>query len=140
MRIYQEFGMHPDKMSCPNNVYNLWEPFAYSLKTEEYEPDIEGLDKILHLVKVLANYDDFSEKFLLDWMAQMFQYPEVKPGAMPVLQSKPGAGKSSLIDILKKLLGESKVWECVNPQRDMFGTHNGNMRHDPSFRMAAWAR
>ena len=33
-----------------------------------------------------------------------------------------------MIDILKKLLGESKVWECVNPLRDMFGTHNGNMR------------
>ena len=127
MRIYKEFGLHPDN-SCPESVYNLWEPFAYSLKTGDYEPDTEGLDKILHLVKVLANYDDLSKKFLLDWMAQMFQYPGIKPGAMPVLQSKPGAGKSSLIDILKKLLGESKVWECVNPQRDMFGTHNGNMR------------
>ena len=128
MRIYQEFGLYPDDDLCPKDVYNLWEPFDYSLKKSHYEPDYQGLDQILHLVKVLANYDDFSNKFLLDWMAQMFQYPEIKPGAMPVLQSKPGAGKSSVMDILKKLLGENKVWECVNPQRDMFGAHNGRMR------------
>jgi len=127
MRTYLKFGMHPDNL-CPKGVYNLWEPFAYSLKTDEYEPDNQGLSKILHLVKVLANYDDFSENFLLDWMAQMFQYPEIKPGAMPVIQSKPGAGKNSLIDILTRILGKSKVWECVDPQRQIFGTHNGKMR------------
>ena len=127
MRTYLKFGMHPDNL-CPEDVYNLWEPFVYSLKTVEYEPDTQGLSKILHLVKVLANYDDFSEKFLLDWMAQMLQYPEIKPGAMPVIQSKPGAGKNSLIDILTRILGKNKVWECVDPQRDIFGSHNGKMR------------
>ena len=30
MRVYEKFGMYPDN-SCPKNVYNLWEPFAYSL-------------------------------------------------------------------------------------------------------------
>ena len=58
MRIYQEFGLYPDKMSCPNDVKNLWEPFAYSLKTGDYEPDTQGLSKILHLVKVLADNDE----------------------------------------------------------------------------------
>ena len=62
MRIYKEFGLYPDN-SCPESVYNLWEPFAYSLKTGDYEPDTEGLNKILHLVKVLANYDDLSENY-----------------------------------------------------------------------------
>ena len=58
----------------------------------------------------------------------MLQYPEIKPGAMPVIQSKPGAGKNSLIDILTRILGKNKVWECVDPQRDIFGSHNGKMR------------
>ena len=97
MRIYQEFGLYPDN-SCPNDVFNLWEPFAYSLKTGDYEPDTQGLSKILHLVRVLADNDENLEKFLLDWMAQMVQYPHIK-SLMPVIQSEQGAGKTTLIDM-----------------------------------------
>ena len=46
----------------------------------------------------------------------------------PVPARSVGRKSLTLVDILKKLLGESKVWECVNPLRDMFGTHNGSMR------------
>ena len=84
MRIYQKFGLHPDNC-CPEDVYNLWEPFAYSLKTGDYKCDTEGLSKILHLVRVLADNDENSEKFLLDWMAQMVQYPHIK-SLMPVIR------------------------------------------------------
>ena len=27
MRVYRKFGLSPDN-SCPEDVYNLWEPFA----------------------------------------------------------------------------------------------------------------
>ena len=127
MRIYQEFGLYPDKMSCPNDVFNLWEPFAYSLKTGDYEPDTQGLSKILHLVRVLADNDENLEKFLLDWMAQMVQYPHIK-SLMPVIRSDQGAGKNTLIEILKEILGPSKVWDCTDPLRDIFGCFNDKMR------------
>ena len=134
MRIYLKFEMHPDKLpssfknySCPQDVYNLWEPFAYSLKTGDYTRDQEGLSKILHLVRVLANNDDAVEKFLLDWMAQMVQYPQTK-SVMPVIKSEVGAGKGSLIKILSVILGKDKVWDCTDPLRDIFGTFNDKMR------------
>ena len=134
MRIYLKFEMHPDKLpssfknySCPQDVYNLWEPFAYSLKTGDYTRDQEGLSKILHLVRVLANNDDAVEKFLLDWMAQMVQYPQTK-SVMPVIKSEVGAGKGSVIKILSVLLGKNKVWDCTDPLRDIFGTFNDKMR------------
>jgi hypothetical protein len=126
MRIYQKFGLHPDNC-CSETVYNLWEPFAYSLKTGDYKCDTEGLSKILHLVRVLADNDENSEKFLLDWMAQMVQYPHIK-SLMPVIRSEQGAGKNTLIDILKEILGPSKVWDCTDPLRDMFGSFNDKMR------------
>ena len=64
MRLYMKFGLHPSNV-CPSGVYNIWEPFAYSLKTGDYTRDEEGLAQILHLVRVLADNEDESEKFLL---------------------------------------------------------------------------
>ena len=127
MRVYTMFGLHPEEKACPKNTYNLWEPFAYSLKTGDYTPDEEALSKIRHLIMCLANHEEKSETFLLDWMAQMIQYPKTK-SLVPVIQSDQGAGKNTLIDILKELLGKSKVWDCTDPLRDIFGNFNGKMK------------
>jgi hypothetical protein len=127
MRVYTEFDIHPNERKCPPEVYNLWEPFAYSKKTGEYERDEESLNKILHLVKVLANHEEESEKFLLDWMAQIIQYPDIK-SVVPVIQSDEGAGKNTLMDILRELLGPSKVWDCTQPEEHIFGRFNDKMR------------
>ena len=127
MRVYTMFGLHPEEKACPKNTYNLWEPFAYSLKTGDYTPDEEALSKIRHLIMCLANHEEKSETFLLDWMAQMIQYPKTK-SLVPVIQSDQGAGKNTLIDILRELLGKSKVWDCTDPLRDIFGNFNGKMK------------
>lgn len=127
MRVYLKFDIYPNATLCPSTVYNLWEPFEYSTKCGNYTPDTDSLDKILHLVKCLANHEEKSEKFLLDWMAQMIQYPEVK-SLVPVIQSDEGAGKNTLMDILRELLGKDKVWDCTDPFRDIFGNFNDQMR------------
>ena len=125
MRVYLKFDIHPK--ACPAQAYNLWEPFTYATKSGEYTPDTESLTKILHLVKCLANHEDKSEKFLLDWMAQMIQYPETK-SLVPVIQSDEGAGKNTLMDIMRELLGKEKVWDCTDPFRDIFGSFNDQMK------------
>jgi len=125
MRVYIKFDICPTR--CPTDVYNLWEPFTYSKMTGDYESDSEGLNKILHLIKVLANHEEKSEKFLLDWMAQIVQYPHIK-SVVPVIQSDEGAGKNTLMDILKELLGQTKVWDCTSPEEHIFGRFNDKMQ------------
>lgn len=127
MRVYTKFDIYPDEGKCPVDVYNLWKPFTYATKSGEYTPDTESLDKIRHLIKCLANHEEKSEKFLLDWMAQMIQYPETK-SLVPVIQSDEGAGKNTLMDILRELLGKDKVWDCTDPFRDIFGNFNDQMK------------
>ena len=127
MRVYIKFDLHPNESTCPADVYNLWEPFTYSNVSGDYISDSEALGKILHLIKVLANHEEQSEKFLLDWIAQIIQYPHIK-SVVPVIQSDEGAGKNTLIDILKELLGKSKVWDCTSPEEHIFGRFNDKMR------------
>ena len=57
----------------------------------------------------------------------MVQYPHIK-SLMPVIRSEQGAGKNTLIEILKEILGPSKVWDCTDPLRDIFGCFNDKMR------------
>jgi hypothetical protein len=56
----------------------------------------------------------------------MVQYPSVKT-ICPTLISKEGAGKGSLVILMKKMLGLSKVFETTKPGRDVWGNFNSIM-------------
>ena len=43
-------------------------------------------------------------------------------------QSDERAGKNTLMDILRELLGNEKVWDCTDPFRDIFGNFNDQMK------------
>ena len=59
-------------------------------------------------------------------MAQMIQYPATKT-ICPTFISKEGSGKTTLIVLMEKMLGSSKVYETTNPMRDIWGDFNGRM-------------
>jgi putative DNA primase/helicase len=53
----------------------------------------------------------------------MLQSPAVKPGTAVVLKSKQGAGKGTLVEIMRKIMGNAYVGESSNPVQDVFGPH-----------------
>jgi hypothetical protein len=126
IRKYDDVGIYPKGSLCPPNIYNLWRPFAMDLDTP-YSPNSTGVEFILNHIKILCNNDDTVACFVLFWIAQMIQFPEVKSGIMPVFVGKQGTGKSSLVILLTKLLGAVKVLESSDPSRDIWGPFNGLM-------------
>jgi hypothetical protein len=46
---------------------------------------------------------------------------------MPTLISKEGAGKGTLIELLRRMFGAKKVFETTSPSRDVWGSFNGIM-------------
>ena len=46
---------------------------------------------------------------------------------MLVFVSKQGAGKNLLLNMIRKMLGNKKVFESTNPSRDVWGNFNGQM-------------
>ena len=61
------------------------------------------------------------------WIAQMIQYPEIK-SVCPVLISEDGAGKNTILEFLKRMLGEKKVMETTKPQDEVCGHFNSKMQ------------
>lgn len=117
-RAYDKYDFLPPSMICPLDVFNTWDGFPIE------KVDVEAMDceRILDLIRVLSNNDDATYKYVMDWLAQIIQEPGRKSGTMLVFKSKQGAGKGTLLEIFKRMMG-AYVGETSTPQRDVFGTH-----------------
>jgi hypothetical protein len=118
-RCYEDIGVYPTGLPCPKTNFNLWRPFAMELVTE-YEPKPDKCKQILQHIKILCGKDEGVYDYFVKWIAQMIQYPAVK-SICPVLISKQGAGKGSLMKLLSSMLGDRKVMETTTPSRDVWG-------------------
>ncbi|CAN0389370.1 unnamed protein product, partial [Ectocarpus fasciculatus] len=125
MRRYEDVGVYPNAALCPKDHLNIWVPFAFhDMGTGVSKP--EGVEVILNHIKILCGRDEAVYEYFIKWMAQMIQYPEVKT-ICPVLISKQGAGKGTLIRLMEQMLGQRKVMSSSNPARDIWGTFNNQM-------------
>ena len=129
IEYYTRFGTYPGALVCPRGVYDLWTPFAASQlppSVGDLNARAHDLGMILERVGVLTDHDPTAYNFLLDWLAQAVQYPEVK-SVMVVLISKQGAGKGQFIELLKRMMGEAKVLSTEDPAQHVWGKFNGLM-------------
>jgi energy-coupling factor transporter ATP-binding protein EcfA2 len=103
----------------------MWRPFDMEL-VKEYKVKTEGLDAIKNHLLILCGNDKSVYDYFEKWIAQMIQFPAIKT-TCPVLISKEGAGKGTLLQLLTKMLGSTKVFETTQPSRDVWGEFNGLM-------------
>ena len=126
---YDCLDSYPKDNLCPDNVFNLWEKYPMQLIEKSIDEDKcrEALEFFVNHIKVLCNYEDDVIQFVLMWIAQMFQYPENKTMELVFISSE-GAGKGLFLEFLKTIMGSKRVWECTDPQRDIYGSFNDMMR------------
>jgi hypothetical protein len=131
LRSYDRVGIYPDATKCPPNVYNMWEQWSILNYTKKKDACIkyleEGLKYFLNHIKVLVNYDEKLYNFVVRWLRQMFQHTETKTIEL-IFISMEGSGKGLFLQFLKTIMGNKKVFESTNPQRDIFGTFNPLMK------------
>lgn len=120
-RYHTHLDLIPPPLKAPDKVYNLWKGF--DIERSKVAP--KDPSRVFDLIKVLCNHDMNAYEYVVDWIAQMFQFPAVKTGTAICFKSKQGAGKGSLYNILQKMMG-SLCNETADPLQTIFGTH-GNL-------------
>jgi energy-coupling factor transporter ATP-binding protein EcfA2 len=120
-RSYRKVDYIFPPMVCPDDVYNFWNGF----EIEKYSGETKPCDAILNLIEILCNREDETYNYVLDWLANIVQEPGLKPGTAILFKSSQGAGKGTLVTIMRKILGD-KLGETSHPQNDVFGSH-GNV-------------
>ena len=126
------------RISCfapPNEplegVYNTWRPFRIQTLNITIEPQDEeyvkeGVSRWKNHIFILCGRNENEYNWFLKYLGQMLKYPALKTFC-PSLISKEGAGKGTLIKLMRKLMGNSKIFETTNPERDVWGTFNSRM-------------
>lgn len=126
IRSKDDMDVYPNEDECPDNIYNLWKPFEGELLQCEYEENAEALAFFRNHILILCDNDKNIAEYFEKWIAQMIQYPEIKSNC-PILISKEGAGKGTLLKLIKRMIGESKYFETTTPSRDVWGPFNSFM-------------
>lgn len=125
---YEDVGIYPPPLKCPQNIYNLWNDFDGDNLIKEFEEKPEELQQILNHILILCNNEQHIADYFIKWMAQMIQFPAVK-SVCPTFISQEGAGKGTLLQIMRRLLGSKKILETTKPSRDVWGSFNGIMKN-----------
>jgi len=129
IRSKDDMDVYPDETLCPSNIYNLWKPFAGKLllnEQPEFTRNTYAIQFFRNHILTLCDNDVAIAEYFEKWIAQMLQFPAVKSNC-PVLISNQGAGKGTLLTLLKKLIGGHKYFESTNPGRDVWGQFNNFM-------------
>ena len=91
---------------------------------DETEPDADP-DLFMNHLKIICKESVVLE-FLLDWIANMFQYPSSQ-SIMVVIQGEEGSGKSVICDFITKILGHDYCIEINNVEHALFGRFNSQL-------------
>lgn len=103
---------------------NQWGGFAVKPDFEAGTPTDTEMAPLINYIKgiVCRNREDVYE-WVMAWLADVFQDPGEKPGTALVLVGAPGAGKSSLGDIIRAVIGENHAAQ-TNDIESVTAKHN----------------
>ena len=104
--------------------YNLWAGYVAEALPPVSNIEVEGLVELIirHIREVIANDDEGHTKYVIDWMAHMFQKPWEKTMVAIMLYGKEGCGKDILFDFLRhSVMGLYCTYQTSDPDNDIFG-------------------
>lgn len=133
---YEDMKIVPPPLICPENVFNLWTPFyvEYLYSNPNYTWDLNKTlielmgcrDTIIEHLKICCNHDENDFTYLARWIGQMLKFPAIKTTCITLIGEE-GSGKGTIIHLLRKLMGEKKVFETSSPEEYVWGKFNGVM-------------
>jgi len=138
---FNRVGVYPHDTTCPDSVLNLWNGYD----VEKIQPENEVVeqelaspnpatkegsetlvsDLFMNHLKIICKESVVLE-FLLDWLANMFQYPS-NQSIMVVIQGEEGSGKSVICDFVTKILGRDYCIEINSVEHALFGRFNAQL-------------
>lgn len=132
IHIYNDIDIYPYPRVCPENHYNLWSDFEIERRVPERT--VETMNMQMGIIKrfrkyllVLVNGVKEHRDWLERWIAHSIQLPGEKIGKCIIFIGKEGSGKTTLVNILRRMMGKDRVRTFVKPERDLFGDFNAGV-------------
>jgi len=109
----------PRGLKSNDDYYNLWPGYAV-------EPEKGDCSLILsHLENIWCNGDPEHNRYLINWLAHMLQFPWEKPNVALVIKGGKAAGKTTVFEgILQPILGD--LYSKITNQEQIVGKFNSH--------------
>ncbi len=110
--------------NSPSHHFNLWDGF--DIPPTKDTIDMTKLEPILKLIReVWADGNEMTYEYMLNWFAHILQKPWKKTGVCLALQSPQGVGKTIVINIIGKIIGD-KYYYTASSLKHILGDFNGD--------------
>jgi hypothetical protein len=119
---YEAISFEPSEPKIlPGNRLNLWQGFAVKPQKGSWRLTRR------HIYRVLGNGDRQAGRYIIRWLAWMFQNPGRPAEAVLVFQGEEGAGKGTLAKIMIEIFGIASL-PISNPKL-LTGQFSGHLQH-----------
>jgi len=128
IRKYEHLSFTPPPLINNPENYNTWRGFSIEkvkLPENYNKDDNEYVKRFIEYISNLVNHREKYIYYIIAWIANMVQYPAIKSTVCIVLYSIiEGVGKSKLIELIEKIIGENLCYDIVDLQNGLFGKHS----------------
>ena len=126
-RMYQKLDWIPNEKFNDPNIYNTFKGFKLNDDYNFY--DKEAVNIFIDHLKLLTNNEDKCWQYLLNYIAHIFQYPEILPAVSVLIKSyEEGVGKDKLIDIIGAMMGDEYITR-ISDMSMVTGNNNSSLKN-----------
>tara|TARA_R100001163_G_C5066052_1_gene204264 strand:+ start:1271 stop:3643 length:2373 start_codon:yes stop_codon:yes gene_type:complete len=126
-RIYERYEFIPfneDLEEIDDDIYNLFQGFNKNIRAEyDHEKRDEIVGPFIELVNTQCEDNEKNGKYFLYNVSNMIKEPRKRSGICIIFKGKQGTGKTFLLDIIGRLLGEEDHYLSSSDTQDFFGPH-----------------
>ena len=128
IRKYDFLTFTPPPLKHDLSDYNTWsgfenekKPIPANFNVDDNEYINRFIDYINNLIGGRENY----KNFIISWIANIIQYPAYRSKVCIILYSLvEGVGKSLLVELFEKLIGEKYSFAITDVSNQLFGKHS----------------
>jgi hypothetical protein len=113
-RCFNRVDYMPPPLRCPEGVYNLWTGFAVEALTCTDDDRREMQEWIIPFLRdVICSANAAVYRYLIMFLAQLFQQPGLKINIALVLLGIEGAGKNTLTTLQQLMIGKTQCLQTA---------------------------
>lgn len=122
-RSFKRIIFNPSTREHIDNQYNIFNGFNYNERINNQDYNEEGVELFLNHIKLLCNHEQEATDYLLNYLAHLFQTPEILPEVAIVISGMKGVGKDLLTDYIQSILGLDYITR-TQKFSNLFGNFN----------------
>ena len=109
------------KLNSPNNHFNVFKGFDYSCTGQ---PNMNEVQPFLdHIFNIWSDGNEKTYNYILNWFSRIIQQPYNKNNICLVLKSVEGVGKSIVLNLIGKIIGD-KYYKSTSNLKNILGDFN----------------